>query len=346
MPHPTMTHVDGKKHIHIGGRKSALAVRQSEIVRAYIEQAHPATTCSILALSTLGDKVQLKPLYLFGGKALWTKELETLLLEPVDSYPQLDMIVHLLKDMPTNLPDEFALGCILDRQDPRDALVMKKDSPYRLLAELPRGAVVGTSSIRRLAQLLRNYPDLQFVDVRGNIATRLSKLDAPDLPYHCLVLAAAGLMRTGMDHRITARLEPPDMYYAVGQGALGVEIRKDDAAMAAVLRRIEHVPSTLRCLAERAMMRALEGGCLVPLGVHTSYDEDTQMLEFRGIIVSPDGLECVEASAERKVLTYSEAEALGEEVAAQLAAQGGKDILSAINFDKINQRPVEQEIRV
>lgn len=336
-----MTHVEAPKtHIQIGGRKSKLAVKQSEIVREYIELAHPNVTCSILALSTLGDKVQLKPLYSFGGKSLWTKELEILLLEPVDTYPQLDLIVHSLKDMPTNLPDEFELGCILDRQDPRDALVMKLGSPYKSLADLPHGAVVGTSSIRRLAQLLRNYPHLQFADVRGNIATRLLKLDAADSPYDCLILAAAGLIRTGLQDRITTSLDAPDMYYAVGQGALGIEIRKDDAAITDLLAPIEHLPSTYRCIAERSMMRVLEGGCSVPLGVHTVYDEEREELYFKGIIVSPDGKQSVEAEVTCTVSDKTQAAQAGEELAHKLAALGGKEILSAINFEKINQRPV------
>lgn len=336
-----MTHVEvPKTHIQIGGRKSKLAVIQSEIVKEYLELTHSNVECSILALSTLGDKVQLKPLYSFGGKALWTKELETLLLEPVDEYPQLDLIVHSLKDMPTNLPDEFELGCILDRKDPRDALVMKAGSPYKSLDDLPHGAVVGTSSIRRLAQLLRNYPYLQFEDVRGNVATRLSKLDAEDSPYDCLILAAAGLMRTGHDDRITARLDAPEMYYAVGQGALGVEIRKDDLAMTELLLKIEHIPSTYRCIAERSMMRVLEGGCSVPLGVHTVYDEEKQILHFKGLIVSPDGKQSVESEITRPVSNKAEAAQAGEELAHKLAALGGKDILTSINFEKINQRPV------
>jgi len=242
--------------------------------------------------------------------------------------------------MPTNLPDEFELGCILDRQDPRDALVMKAGSPYKSLADLPEGAVVGTSSIRRLAQLLRNYPHLQFADVRGNIATRLSKLDAKDSPYDCLILAAAGLIRTGLDNRITTCLDAPDMYYAVGQGALGIEIRKDDMQMIQVLSKIEHRPSTMRCIAERSMMRVLEGGCLVPLGVYTTYDEETEELFFKGLIVSPDGKQSVEAEVRCIVSDKAQAAKAGEELAHKLAALGGKEILSAINFEKINQRPV------
>lgn len=345
MPHNTMPHIEvPNNHVQIGGRKLKLAVVQSELIKASIEAAFPNLSCSILALSTLGDKVQNKPLYSFGGKSLWTKELEILLLESVGDYPKLDLIVHSLKDMPTNLPDEFELGCIVEREDPRDALVVKKGLPYRLLADLPVGAVVGTSSIRRLAQLLKNYPHLRFEDMRGNIATRLSKLDDPASPFTCLILASAGLVRLGLGDRITAALDAPDMYYAVGQGALGIEIRKDDLVMLLVLKKLEHLPSSYRCSAERAMMRLLEGGCSVPLGVQTSYDEQTQELYFKGIIVSPDGQQFVEAEHTSIITNKAEAEQVGEMVARKLILLGGKKILDAINFEKINQRPVLGEI--
>lgn len=341
MPHNTMPQPEVlNNHIQIGGRKLKLAVVQLEIVKAQIEAKHPHLQCDILALLTLGDKVQLQPLYLFGGKLLWTKELETLLLEAVGDYPKLDMIVHLLKDMPTNLPDEFELGCILEREDPRDAVVMAQGSLYTCLAELPAGAVVGTLLIRRSAQLARRFPQLTFKDVRGNIFTRLGKLDAPNLPYHCLVLALAGLVRLGLEERITCALDAPDMYYAVGQGALGVEIRKNDAVMAQVLGRLEHTPSTLCCVAERALMRRLEGGCLVPLGVHTRYDDETKTLAFKSIIVSPAGDRCVEGEITATVDNKAEAEAAGERLAQIMVEKGGKAILDGINFDKINQRPV------
>lgn len=341
MPHNTMTHLDvPNNHIQIGGRKSKLAVVQLEIVKTQIEQNHPNLTCSILALSTLGDKVQTKPLYLFGGKSLWTKELEILLLEPVGDYPKLDLIVHSLKDMPTNLPDEFELGCILEREDPRDALVMKQGSPYKLLRDLPVGAVVGTSSIRRLAQLLKNYPHLRFQDVRGNIATRLSKLDDAESTYECLVLAAAGLWRLGLESRITQSLDASDMYYAVGQGALGIEVRRDDHSVLQVLSLLEHKATSLCCWAERSLMRVLEGGCSVPLGVWSTWDESTNTLDFKGLIVSPDGKQSVEAEITATVTNKDEAAQAGEKLAQMLTEKGGKEILNGINFEKINQRPV------
>lgn len=330
-------------HIQIGGRKSKLAVLQLEIVKLEIQEHFPHLSCDILALSTFGDKVQLKPLYSFGGKSLWTKELEALLLELIGDFPKLDLIVHSLKDMPTNLPDEFELGCILKREDPRDVLVMRPDSPWKTLAELPIGAVVGTSSLRRQAQLLKAYPHLRFQDVRGNLATRLSKLDAADSPYSCIVLAAAGLIREGLAHRITYSLDVPDMYYAVGQGALGIEIRKNDPVMKPLLAQLEHLPTTYRCVAERTMMNMLEGGCSVPLGVHTQYDVDSEELYFKGVIVSPDGTEFVEAEVITLVSNKADAERAGEQMAKKLIQLGGKDILDAINFEKINQRPVKVE---
>ena len=328
------------KHIQIGGRKLTLAVAQSNIVKKHLVAKFPQLKCSILALSTLGDQIQSQPLYLFGGKALWTKELETLLMQAIGGLPQLDMIVHSLKDVPTNLPEEFELGCILDRLDPRDVLVMRKGSKYKSLAELPAGTMVGTSSVRRSSQLMKNYPHLRFDSARGNINTRVQKLDAEDSPFECLLLAAAGLQRVGLDHRITTYLDAPDMYYAVGQGALGVETRKGDEQIKQLLQAIEDVPTSLCCHAERSLMRYLEGGCSVPIGVHTDYDKTTQVLKFNAIVVSPDGNEFVEDKIEMKVTTKSEADALGQQLGDKLIAKGAKEILAAINFDRINQPPV------
>lgn len=327
-------------HIQIGGRKLNLAVAQSNIVKKHLAAKFPHIKCSILALSTLGDRFQSKPLYLFGGKALWTKELETLLMEAVGDYPKLDLIVHSLKDVPTNLPEEFELGCILDRQDPRDVIVMKKGSKYKSLADLPAGSMVGTSSVRRSSQLMKNYPHLRFDSTRGNINTRVMKLDSDDSPFECLLLAAAGLHRVGLESRITLYLDAPDMYYAVGQGALGVEIRKGDERIKQLLQSIEDLPTSLCCLTERSLMRYLEGGCSVPIGVHTEYDRATQVLKFDATVVSPDGKESVEDKIEGKVTTREEAEELGRRMGDMLIAKGAKDILEAINFDRINQPPV------
>lgn len=328
--------------VHIGGRKSRLAVVQSEHVKAAIEKALPEMQCDILALSTLGDKIQNKPLYSFGGKALWTKELE-ILLQPHDfpEYPQLDLIVHSLKDMPTNLPEEFELGCITEREDPRDALVMAKGSPYRTLADLPVGATVGTSSVRRSAQLIKNYPHLKFESVRGNLNTRLAKLDDPESVFSCLILAAAGLIRIGLGGRITSLLDCPEMYYAVGQGALGVEIKRGDTRIKQIMRQIEHLPTTYCCLAERALMRYLEGGCSVPIGVKSDYNEQTKMLSLKGIIVSPDGQQWIEDVVEGVIITEkSDAEKVGIQLGDLLIAKGAKEILQAIDFERINRPPI------
>lgn len=326
-------------HVQIGGRKSALAVVQSEIVKGIIEEKYPELSCSILALSTLGDKVQSKPLYSFGGKALWTKELEVLLLEEMDEFPKLDLIVHSLKDMPTNLPEEFELGCILDREDPRDALVMKQGSKYKSLAELPDGSVVGTSSVRRSAQLMKHYPKLKFDSVRGNVQTRLRKLDDPEGIFSCLLLAAAGLDRSGLGGRITSRLDAPEMYYAVGQGALGVEIRKDDMVIKKLLDTLEDPSTAYKCYAERSLMRYLEGGCSVPIGVHTTYNEESQKLTLKGLVVSPDGTSSVEDEVCAKVTSKEEANAVGIQLGDLLIAKGAQQILKDINFERINQRP-------
>ena len=321
MPHPTMPiHSTTSpqpqpdiSHIQIGGRKSKLAVVQLELVKKAIQDLYPEIDCSILALSTLGDKVQTQPLYSFGGKSLWTKELEILLMDRVDEFPQLDLIVHSLKDMPTHLPEEFELGCIFQREDPRDAIVMKLGSPYVHLRDLPAGPIVGTSSIRRLSQLIKNYPHLKFESVRGNIQTRLRKLDDPENEYCCLILASAGLIRLGLGERITSCLD--DVYYAVGQGALGIEIKKDNHQIKEILKQIEDPIATVCCLAERSLMRYLEGGCSVPLGVHSEYNEHTSILTVKGIIVSPDGTKSIEAQVCDKIVNREQdCERLGIEL--------------------------------
>ncbi|KAK6464997.1 porphobilinogen deaminase, dipyromethane cofactor binding domain-containing protein [Scheffersomyces coipomensis] len=343
----TTSTVPAANHIQIGGRKSKLAVKQSEIVKQEIETAFPELSCSILALSTLGDKVQSKPLYSFGGKSLWTKELEILLLEAVEPFPKLDLIVHSLKDMPTNLPEEFELGCIIKREDPRDAVIMPPNSPYKTLADLPPNALVGTSSIRRSAQLLKNYPHLKFESVRGNVFTRLTKLDTPtetQPKFECIILAAAGLIRVGLGDRINQYLDAPDMYYAVGQGALGVEIRSNDPRIKSIVSKIEHLPTAYRCLAERSLMRYLEGGCSVPLGVESFYDESSRKLLLKAVIVSPDGLKSVEDQIETIINDRNDCEIIGKELGDKLIAKGAKEILDLIDYERINQPPISTPV--
>ncbi|EDK44447.1 porphobilinogen deaminase [Lodderomyces elongisporus NRRL YB-4239] len=346
MPHNTMPiesapSTTSLPHLQIGGRKSKLAVVQSQLVQQAIQKIYPDLPSSILALSTLGDKVQTQPLYTFGGKSLWTKELEILLMDGIDDeFPRLDLIVHSLKDMPTNLPEEFELGCIFQREDPRDAIVMKQGSPYKYLRDLPAGSIVGTSSIRRSSQLIKNYPHLKFESVRGNIQTRLNKLDDPSNPYCCLILASAGLIRLGLGGRITSCLD--EVYYAVGQGALGIEIRKDDHQVKEILKKIEDPVATICCLAERSLMRYLEGGCSVPLGVHSEYNESTKKLTLKGIIVSPDGSKSIEDEVTKTIESREDCEAVGIDLGDRLKAKGAKEILDSIDMTRnINARPTE-----
>jgi len=319
--------------IRVGGRKSKLAVIQSRMIADKLRDVHPGLTFPVLALSTLGDNVQNRPLYSFGGKALWTKELEVLLLNKVPNYDQLDIIVHSLKDMPTTLPDGCALGAIPERHDPRDALCMKQNTSWKTLEDLPAGSVIGTSSIRRQAQLRRLYPHLKFESVRGTVQTRLDKCDNPEQPYQAVVLAAAGLDRLNLSHRITSYLDGPHMYYAVGQGALGVEVRDGDQRINALVSRIDHRPTHLRCRAERSLMHTLEGGCSVPIGVRTKYDSAKLTLE--AMVISVDGTECVEGMVCSTVYSYEDADQVGRDLAEDLKAKGAKKILDAIQLDHI-----------
>lgn len=327
--------VSGK--IHIGGRKSKLAVVQSESVKAAILKLHPELKIDVLAFSTLGDKVQNVPLYSFGGKSLWTKELEILLMQKVAPYEQLDLVVHSLKDLPTLLPPQFELGCILQREDPSDALCMAQNLPYKTLQDLPDGSVVGTLSIRRSAQLKKNFPHLRYQVIRGNVITRLAKLDDPNTPFTCIVLATAGLKRLGLAHRITTTLNLANlgMYHAVGQGALGIEIRKGNTHIQRFLDEISCRNTTMCCIAERALMRTLEGGCSVPIGVESSYDDETSILTLKGIVILPNGKESVEDVYEMETSTARDAEHIGQHLAHSLAEKGAKRILEEINFEKI-----------
>jgi hydroxymethylbilane synthase len=279
---------------------------------------------------------------------------------------ELDIIVHCLKDMPTQLPEGLGLGAILEREDPRDALVVSPRLPEGTqLSTLLEGATIGTSSVRRAAQLRRAYPSFQFVDLRGNLGTRLGKLDAEDSPYSAIILAAAGLKRLGMENRITQYLSSDNgsMLHAVGQGALAIEIREDDDKMREMLHGIKCERTTRACSAERALLRALEGGCSVPIGVETTWrggkgvatgaepsrdydkegkaveddetDLDEQELIFKTLVVSVDGKESIEYEAIRKVRSVEEAETLGRDVARILMDRGADKILEKISKEKM-----------
>ncbi|KAM3075457.1 porphobilinogen deaminase [Clarireedia jacksonii] len=310
--------------IHIGTRKSALAMVQTEWVKASLQKSHPHLEFEIHAMSTMGDKNQTTALHDFGAKSLWTHELEELLLSR-----KLDVVVHCLKDMPTQLPPSCKIGCITEREDPRDALVMKKGSSYKSLAELPEGSVVGTSSVRRSAQVKKHYPHLKFKDVRGNIGTRLSKLDAED--------AAAGLLRMDWGERITqyldSKTEGGGLLHAVGQGALALEMREGDERITEIISTLEDRAVMLAGLAERSLMRTLEGGCSVPIGVETTWIEKGKLL-MKAIVVSLDGAESVEAERLEEVLTPKDSDEFGWQLAQDLVSKGAAKILEAINLNR------------
>ncbi len=291
---------------------------QTEWVRDELANAHPGLEISIEAMATQGDKILDVALAKIGDKGLFTKELEAQMLVNRD-----DIAVHSLKDLPTNLPEGLMLGCITEREDPADALVMHAKNKDLTLATLPEGAVVGTSSLRRLAQLRYHYPHLTFKDVRGNVITRLEKLDSGQ--FDCLILAAAGLGRLGLGDRIHELIDPSISLHAVGQGALGIECRDGDAAVLEQIKVLEHRPTSLRCLAERAFLRTLEGGCQVPIGVNTRFEGDELVLT--GMVASLDGKQLIRDELRAP---QDQAEDLGNRLAELLRSQGAGEILAKI----------------
>lgn len=303
------------REIRIATRKSALALWQAEHVKARLEQAHPGLKVSLVPMVSRGDKLLDAPLAKIGGKGLFVKELETALLEN-----QADIAVHSMKDVPMEFPEGLGLYCICEREDPRDAFV---SNTHESLDALPAGSVVGTSSLRRQAQLLARRPDLQIRFLRGNVNTRLAKLDAGE--YDAIILAAAGLIRLGFESRIRSRIEVADSLPAGGQGAVGIECRSADADVQALLAPLNHAPTAVRVTAERALNRRLNGGCQVPIACYAELDGD--QLWLRGLVGQPDGGLLLRAEA-RGEARY--AEALGVQVAEELLAQGADDILQAV----------------
>ncbi|WP_461556067.1 hydroxymethylbilane synthase [Synechococcus sp.] len=304
--------------LRIASRRSQLAMVQTEWVRDQLLLAHPGLEISIEAMATQGDKILDVALAKIGDKGLFTKELEAQML-----VNQADIAVHSLKDLPTNLPDGLMLGCVTEREDPADALVVHARHQDKTLASLPAGAVVGTSSLRRLAQLKYHYPHLLFKDVRGNVITRLEKLDSGD--YDCLILAAAGLGRLGLSNRIHELIDPNISLHAVGQGALGIECRVADPEVLTLIKVLEHRPTALRCLAERSFLRSLEGGCQVPIGVNSSFENGN--LHLTGMVASLDGLRLIRDQASGP---ESDPESIGIALAEKLRSQGAGEILQEI----------------
>ena len=303
------------REIRIATRKSALALWQAEYVKARLEQAHPGLLVTLVPMVSRGDKLLDAPLAKIGGKGLFVKELETALLEN-----QADIAVHSMKDVPMDFPEGLGLFCICEREDPRDAFV---SNTYASLDELPAGSVVGTSSLRRQAQLLARRPDLQINFLRGNVNTRLAKLDAGE--YDAIILAAAGLIRLGFEARIRSSISAEDSLPAGGQGAVGIECRSADTDVQALLAPLHDRDTADRVIAERALNKHLNGGCQVPIACYALLEGD--QLWLRGLVGQPDGkvLLRAEARAER-----AQAETLGVEVAQALLAQGADEILQAV----------------
>ena len=301
--------------IVIASRESALAMWQAEHIRDRLRALYPQTQVSILGMTTQGDQILDVTLSKIGGKGLFVKELETAL-----ENGSADIAVHSLKDVPMNLPDGFMLPCIGEREDPRDAFVSGK---FANLASLPAGAIVGTSSLRRESQLRARFPHLKIEPLRGNVQTRLRKLDEGQ--YSAIILAAAGLKRLGLGERIRDVISSDDSLPAVGQGALGIECRAGRTDLIEVLAPLHHADTAACVLAERAMSRALSGSCQVPLGGFAEVIGDK--LKMRGFVATPDGERLIRAE---HIGSINNPEALGSTVAQDLLAQGAGEILAAL----------------
>jgi hydroxymethylbilane synthase len=311
MPNLTQT----RSTLVLGTRGSKLAVHQSEWVRAQLKQLAPHVTVTLRRIHTSGDKILDVPLAKIGGKGLFVKEIEEALLSG-----EIDLAVHSMKDVPTELPEGLDLLCVPFREDPRDALISRDGRVFR---ELPHGAKVGTSSLRRQAQLLQARPDLSISMLRGNLDTRLKKLREGQ--FDAIVLAAAGLRRLGWEREITEYLAPEISLPAIGQGALGIEGRRNDLFVRSLLSGLEHPPTRTMVLAERALLHRLQGGCQVPIAAHATLAGSDVTLE--GLVASVDGKSIIRDTVRG---TAEDPESMGIQLAERLLARGGDKILQAI----------------
>jgi hydroxymethylbilane synthase len=303
------------KIIRIATRQSPLALWQAQYVQKQLMACHPGLQVELVPMVTKGDIILDTPLAKVGGKGLFVKELELAMLDG-----RADIAVHSMKDVPVEFPEGLGLVTICERDDPRDAFV---SNHYANLADLPEGSVVGTSSLRRQCQLREQRPDLVIRDLRGNVGTRLSKLDNGD--YDAIILAVAGLNRLNLQHRVRTALTPEECLPAVGQGAVGIECRLDDSETRALLAPLAHRETTLRVLAERAMNTRLEGGCQVPIGSYAEIDGD--QIWLRALVGAPDGSQMVRG--ERRGNT-ADAESMGVDLAEELLANGAREILQEV----------------
>ena len=302
----------------IATRESPLALAQAHHVKSELESVIPGLSVSLLGMTTRGDQILDQPLAKIGGKGLFIKELEVALQEG-----RAHLAVHSLKDVPMVLPKGFILAAILPREDARDAFVSSK---YASLAAMPAGGIVGTSSLRRAAVLKRAYPTLTYAPVRGNVNTRLAKLDAGE--FDAIILAAAGLIRLGMRERITMCIPVEESLPAPGQAALGIEVVNDDEHTAEIVSELDHAPTAIACTAERMVSRLLGGSCQIPLGAYADFVDGDKPLRLRAFVSNVDG--SIVASAEA-FGTPDMPEALGEIVAKMLKAQGADRIIASLS---------------
>lgn len=301
--------------IRIATRKSALAMWQAEYVKSALEQAHPGIQVELVPMSTKGDRILDTPLAKVGGKGLFIKELEIAMQEG-----RADIAVHSMKDVPVEFPSGFGLHAICIRENPFDAFVSNQ---YESVDALPEGAIVGTSSLRRQCQLKHFRPDLRIKDLRGNVNTRLAKLD--DGQYDAIILAAAGLIRLGMQDRIKHELSSQVCLPAVGQGAVGIECRNNDSELIALLAPLNHNETAIRVTAERAMNATLQGGCQVPIGSYAVIQGNT--LTLRGLVGAIDGERILKAEWSGEL---TDAESIGVQVAKALITQGADKLLTEL----------------
>lgn len=301
--------------LRIATRQSPLALWQANFVKAELEKYHPNLTVELVTMVTKGDVILDTPLAKIGGKGLFVKELELALLEE-----RADIAVHSMKDVPMSFPEGLGLAVICEREDPRDAFV---SNHYASLVELPEGAIVGTSSLRRQCQIMAAYPHLTVKSLRGNVGTRLSKLDNGE--YDAIILASAGLIRLGMPERIKSFISVEDSLPAAGQGAVGIETRVNDTRVLNYLAKLNHNPTACCVMAERAMNTRLQGGCQVPIGGFATLNGEE--LELNALVGSLDGSTIIRASGKAH---QRDAEQLGIRIAEQLLAQGADKILAEV----------------
>ncbi|XP_008306975.1 porphobilinogen deaminase isoform X2 [Cynoglossus semilaevis] len=332
--------------IRIGTRKSQLARIQTDSVADTLKERYPDIHLEIVAMSTIGDKILDTALSKIGEKSLFTKELENAL-----ERNEVDLVVHSLKDLPTTLPPGFTIGAVLKRENPHDAVVLHPKNAGKSLDTLPENSPIGTSSLRRAAQLKKRFPHLTFKDIRGNLNTRLKKLDEAS-DFAAIILAAAGLKRMGWEERISQILEPQDCMYAVGQGALAVEVRARDLDILEMVSVLHDPDTVLRCIAERAFLKRLEGGCSVPVAVHTEVKDSH--LYLTGSVYSLDGSDSLKETMQTSITAddksseevderlqrvgvtackisgeaQDRAEQLGVDLANLLLSKGAKEILT------------------